>query len=985
MNTHEQESLAFFERHYRSLRSPYKPMRWMRRLFLRLVSADPPSLIDLPTGTGKTDLIVVWLIALGWFGLSRTARSAVPRRLVWVVNRRVLVQQAYELSEKLSMKFAAPESSAPNEDVNVTELRQALAKLCRENTENVFRVVQLRGQLVDDREWSLDPTIPQLIIGTVDQIGSRLLFQGYGLGKWSRPLHAAILGVDAWICLDEAHLVPAFAMTLRQVTEIIHKPLLGEIASTPLGHLFSSLPFWLTELSATPALVRPPDVQVLSKIEEDAKDAIVEDRLLAADTRRAVVHFCKEDEVSNIIATKAQEAIGKVGTVAIFCQKVKTAAAVSKALRKDPRIGEKHVLLVTGRLRGYERDRLRDREAFKAFRRPEATPVQSGEGQETYYLVGTAAAEVGLDADADMILCDFAPIPTLIQRLGRLDRRGVLSRRAVNSQGEIPTMTIFAAGSPPVGEDENLKALASALSSPQSPAEIFAAFPWRQATQAGKDAAGEKTTGNPPETFIEGATWKILLPAETAAETAHATKPSTWLAHDLARITVGPVVVPPLTDHVIQQWAATTIKPSRFLPVHPWLYGLLPDDGGMPLVGVAFRIEMDLLQNMPPTPDDEEEEEDVHSIDHLVCRAFKHFPPLRAELHFVPLPRVREWVASNVANGLRIAHFDGDEWSLASADVALHPDDVLVLATSIDQGTVKELLEGDIEDASCDVLDGMRGISPKYRREIDFASPGTKWTLVKKDGAQRFTRTSDLKKRPIQEESPAAGDDKGWCLARSVTIQGRLGGTPATIRYFSRKRREQHAQLLSQHQITASAAGRALAAAIGLDNAFLDSLLSEAGFHHDEGKKYPPWQRAMGNDDLATPIAKSKPEVERPASIHGYRHEWGSLLVAAEDCPTTTPKNWPPNTQIIWRDLWQHLIGAHHGYLRTSLPNQAFRKDRPSSKQGRLRLEAVERSAHLQFLLGPWRLAYLESLLKTIDVEASRNDFEDSMEDPDEQ
>jgi hypothetical protein len=45
----------------------------------------------------------------------------------------------------------------------------------------------------------------------------------------------------------------------------------------------------------------------------------------------------------------------------------------------------------------------------------------------------------------------------------------------------------------------------------------------------------------------------------------------------------------------------------------------------------------------------------------------------------------------------------------------------------------------------------------------------------------------------------------------------------------------------------------------------------------------------------------------------------------------------------------------------------------------------VERSAHLQFLLGPWRLAYLESLLKTIDVEASRNDFEDSMEDPDEQ
>jgi hypothetical protein len=102
MNENAQQALTFLERHYRALREPYTPMAWMRRLFLRLVAGEPPRLVDLPTGTGKTDLIVVWLIALAWFANHRDSTPAIPRRLVWVVNRRVLVQQVYELSERLS-------------------------------------------------------------------------------------------------------------------------------------------------------------------------------------------------------------------------------------------------------------------------------------------------------------------------------------------------------------------------------------------------------------------------------------------------------------------------------------------------------------------------------------------------------------------------------------------------------------------------------------------------------------------------------------------------------------------------------------------------------------------------------------------------------------------------------------------------------------------------------------------------------------------
>src|SRR5207253_4019401 len=68
----------------------------------------------------------------------------------------------------------------------------------------------LRGQFADNREWSADPTRPAVICGTVDMIGSRLLFSGYGVGFKGRPLHAGFLGQDVLLVHDEAHLEPAF-------------------------------------------------------------------------------------------------------------------------------------------------------------------------------------------------------------------------------------------------------------------------------------------------------------------------------------------------------------------------------------------------------------------------------------------------------------------------------------------------------------------------------------------------------------------------------------------------------------------------------------------------------------------------------------------------------------------------------------------------------------------------------------------------------
>ena len=226
----------FFESHYRNLRDPFVPMKWMGRMFEDIIAGRPPSLVDLPTGAGKTDLIVIWLIALAWYGHDRKQAKPIPRRLVWVVNRRVLVQQVHDMVRELRRVLDESESDKTN------ELKRALRSLYGFDDWEILNIVQLRGQRLDDREWSLAPTRPQLIIGTVDQIGSRLLFQGYGQGKWSRPLHAGLLGIDAWVCIDEAHLVPAFAVTLRQIREHVLKPSAG--VPTSISDLFAELPSW---------------------------------------------------------------------------------------------------------------------------------------------------------------------------------------------------------------------------------------------------------------------------------------------------------------------------------------------------------------------------------------------------------------------------------------------------------------------------------------------------------------------------------------------------------------------------------------------------------------------------------------------------------------------------------------------------------------------------------------------------------------------
>ena len=75
-------------------------------------------------------------------------------------------------------------------------------------------VSTLRGELADNEQWKDDPRCPAIVVGTIDMIGSKLLFSGYGDSQYFRPLHAGLMGCDTLFIHDEAHLTPAFSRLL---------------------------------------------------------------------------------------------------------------------------------------------------------------------------------------------------------------------------------------------------------------------------------------------------------------------------------------------------------------------------------------------------------------------------------------------------------------------------------------------------------------------------------------------------------------------------------------------------------------------------------------------------------------------------------------------------------------------------------------------------------------------------------------------------
>lgn len=347
------------------------PFPWQRELYNRFVSDrtdNIPESCNLPTGLGKTSVIAVWLIALA------THPDKLPRRLIYVVNRRTVVDQTTD------------EVAKYRRNLSIAGITQPLA------------LSTLRGQFADNREWSADPSVPAVICGTVDMIGSRLLFSGYGIGMKARPLHAGFLGQDALLVHDEAHLEPAF----QTLVEAIRAEQSRDFH-----------PLRVMELTATSRGAG----EVFGLTAKDHAHDIVKERVWAKKT----IHLHELRDPKKLAEQIAEEALKFKDSgrpVLVFVRTVDDVMKVRDRLAKEKQLVE----TLTGTMRGKERDELVEKPIFRRF-----LPSPSTDAKGTVYLVCTSAGEVGVNISADHLVCDLSTYESMAQRYGRVNRFGKLT------------------------------------------------------------------------------------------------------------------------------------------------------------------------------------------------------------------------------------------------------------------------------------------------------------------------------------------------------------------------------------------------------------------------------------------------------------------------------------------------------------------------------------------------------------------------------
>jgi CRISPR-associated endonuclease/helicase Cas3 len=376
-----------------------KPFPWQMELYDRFLGGGDsiPTRCDIPTGLGKTSVIAIWLLA-------REVCPLIPRRLAYVVNRRTVVDQTTDEIERI---------------------RENLAKVGK--TKNDLAISTLRGQYADNREWSADPSKPAVICGTVDMIGSRLLFSGYGVGFKGRPLHAGFLGQDSLIVHDEAHLEPAFQDLLLCIQREQCKSRFPDFK-----------PMRVMELSATSRSENNDKPFELTQAEKDAtKDSpgvlgIVGSRIRAP--KQLHLHEQSTAKLGEQLAKIAIDRFKDSGrAILIFTRMIDDVKAIVNALDKAKLPASQLI----GPMRGLERNRLIDPcdpEGSPIFARFLLPPRSDAPAQDqwkviptegTVFLVCTSAGEVGVNISADHLVCDLSTFESMAQRFGRVNRFGL--------------------------------------------------------------------------------------------------------------------------------------------------------------------------------------------------------------------------------------------------------------------------------------------------------------------------------------------------------------------------------------------------------------------------------------------------------------------------------------------------------------------------------------------------------------------------------
>ncbi len=334
------------------------PLSWQNRLYREWEAREFKRVIDLPTGLGKTSIMAIWLIA-------RRDNLNVPTRLIYVVDRRTVVDQATSLAKELRKNCKSTLGIDPP------------------------TISTLRGALADNREWSRDPSTPAIIIGTVDLIGSALLFSGYRSSYKRRPLEAGLLGQDSLLLLDEAHLSKPFEKLIMSIAS------LQATNGTPMRVIRMSATSEKSDAKSQSFTLEFGDDGNLAG--EDSSDKVITQRFAAKKRLTIKTLGDKENRTASLADTAIELAekpdlTGK--RIVVFVRSPNDATEIAEIIREHKKPGKSKsnpdpkgpfagsVKVLTGTMRGLERDRLVAEDVFEerwlAGKLNAAEPNQSG-------------------------------------------------------------------------------------------------------------------------------------------------------------------------------------------------------------------------------------------------------------------------------------------------------------------------------------------------------------------------------------------------------------------------------------------------------------------------------------------------------------------------------------------------------------------------------------------------------------------------------
>jgi CRISPR-associated endonuclease/helicase Cas3 len=932
----------------------HPPFAWQTRLLREVMDGGWPARLAAPTGAGKTAALDVALFHLA-LELSHgdAASRRAPMRIVFAVDRRLIVDQACERAKTIKRKLET------RDDKLSAAFADALGA--------PLHVEEIRGGLPREDDWARTPAQPTILCTTVDQLGSRLMFRGYGVSESMAPVHAGLLGHDALILLDEAHLSTAFEETLRYVGRR-RGPAVDAAADLRLP-----APWSVCALTATPRgeerifrLNQQERAEPAVAIRLDAKKLVeLVDEKAALGSQEHIATFVREAK------RLAQGRRG--GSIAIVVNRVARARAIRESLSAE---GNEAILL-TGRARPLARDRLLEEFGPRLF------SGRATEGAQPLFVVATQCIEAGADFDFDAMVTQIAPLDCLRQRFGRLDRLGLRS----------PTAGVVAAVKDEIGAKEDaiygdrlkktsdwVNAKAVRLGEAQNPRIDF-----------GPDTMEATIAGDPTNArscMSAAKSAPVLRAADVEFFTMTNPRPHPdphlpLFLHGDPRVDADVSIVwradlpDPLDETAAKEIiACLPPRPAEALAISLW-------EARRWLTGAALGEVADL----------EGAAEADETTRPTTVKVLRWRGPDDPETRLVPAGALRGgdtivvpaawggcdafgWAPASRESVEDLADAAAEPYSARRAALRLHPalwrsddapwDEVARLLQERKDGTSKALIDA--------LIDLLRGDSSTTRRLTRFSKAEKLDPLI-------FPYDEDP-----EGESPTGAiivaprgllDAQGsQAFAESVTDggdAGSFGGAPLP---------------LADHIAQVETKAREFARSLGLRGRLTETI-AFAARHHDDGKADPRFQTylAGGEEPGAEPLAKSgrrwPPAVNakiRAASglPANWRHEALSVRLAAQQLDSQDTN--------LDAALALYLIGSHHGQGRIFFRHDdpwddlertiGGRTVRPCAGPQRLDFDWhgcdwAELFAELNARYGAWGLAYLEAVFRLADHRAS--------------